>query len=76
MLVALTEVHKPMPRCQTVAMRVWGLWLPHCDLHARRFPVPPQLLPHIENPHALMLSPGLFNPELCGGVAPHEFLIR
>ena len=74
MRVALTEVHRPMPRCQRVSMRVWGLWLPHGDLHARRFPVPPPCLPHIENPNALMLSTGLFNPALCGGSAPHEFL--
>src|SRR2546426_2862336 len=74
MRVPLPKVHRPMPRCQTVSMRVWGLSLPHGDLHARRFPVPPQLLPHLENPNALMLSTGLCNPELCGGVAPHEFL--
>ena len=28
----------------------------------------------IRNPHGLMSPMGLFNPELCGGVAPHEFL--
>ena len=74
MRVPLTKVHRPMPRCQTVSMRVWGLSLPPGDLPARRFPVPPQLLPHLENPNALMLSTGLCNPALCGGVAPHEFL--
>jgi hypothetical protein len=28
----------------------------------------------IRNPHGLMSPMGLFNPELCGGVAPHECL--
>ena len=76
MPAALIEAHRPMPRCQTGSRWVWGLLLPHCDLHARRFSVPPQPLPHIENPNALMLSTGLFNPALCGGVTPHECLIR
>jgi hypothetical protein len=76
MPAALIEAHRPMPRCQTGSIRVWGLWLLQGDLHARRGSVPPQPLPHLENPKALMLSTGLFNPALCGGVTPHECLIR
>ena len=71
---ALPAVHRPRPRCPTGSMRLWGLSLPPGDLPARRFPVPPQLLPHLEKPNALRLSTGLFNPAWCGGYAPHECL--
>ena len=73
---ALTESPRPMPRSQTGSIRVWGLLLPHGHVHMRRFSLPPQPLPHRETPHALRLSSGLFNPALCGGVTPHECLIR
>src|SRR5881397_3511952 len=33
-------------------------------------------LPRIENPQSTTTHPASFNPELCGGSAPHEFLIR
>lgn len=68
-----TDIHGPIPLCQMASIRLCRLLLPHCSWRARRFAAPQQHLPPIENPNSLM-SPGLFNPELCGGSAPHEFL--
>src|SRR5712691_1330751 len=51
MPASLAALHRPMPRCQTASRRVWGPWLAHGNLCARRFFAPQSHLPHIENPN-------------------------
>jgi hypothetical protein len=75
-LPACLATPRPRPCCQTASWQVAGYGRSPGDPPTRRLPGLSPPLPPIETPKGLIPLTGLFNPALCGGSAPHEFLIR